>query len=139
MYFLGCFLGYIIETLLKTFIFHSMNNGILYGPWIPVYGFGLLIINFVVDKMAIIKKSKTKKLVLLFFISLLLLTILEEIGGLMIELIFHKTFWSYKNMPFHVGKYISVEMSVLWSLAALVFTNYIRPFFEIIVKKYQHI
>lgn len=46
MFFINSFLGFLLETSLKYFVFHGVNNGILFGPWIPVYGFGAVIITF---------------------------------------------------------------------------------------------
>ena len=37
-------IGFLVETSLKFFVFKGMNNGILYGPWIPVYGFGCILV-----------------------------------------------------------------------------------------------
>ena len=47
-YYLNIFLiygiiGFIFETILKLFN-PSMNNGSMYGPWIPIYGLGACII-----------------------------------------------------------------------------------------------
>lgn len=135
MYFIGCFIGYIIETLLKIFFFQSMNNGVLYGPWIPLYGFGFLIIIFISSILTKIKASKLVKAILLFFFLFFIITILEEIGGLLIQAFFHKTFWSYKKLKFNIGPYISLEMSLLWSILGLGYTFYFRPFLDLFIKK----
>ena len=134
-YFFGSFLGYVIETCLQYFFFPSMNNGILYGPWIPVYGFGILLILIIVDRISSLSCSKKVKWLLSFFFFFFLLTFLEEISGLLIEFVFHKKFWSYQQLPFHVGPYISLEMSFLWSFVGLLFTRYVRPFVELFLKK----
>ena len=39
LFLINSFLGFLFETSLKTFFFPDMHNGILFGPWIPVYGF----------------------------------------------------------------------------------------------------
>ena len=69
-------IGFILETTLKTFFFHNMNNGIMYGPWIPVYGFGccliIAIMRFVFNR---IKVNRVVKIFLVFLISFVFLLI----------------------------------------------------------------
>jgi uncharacterized membrane protein len=78
--------GYIIETLLKILFFPSMNNGFLYGPWIPIYGLGVCIIIFIMRLVFNrIKVKRFMKILLVFIISALILTLLELIGGHLIE------------------------------------------------------
>ena len=119
MYYMNLFLissifGFVIETLLKTFLFHSMNNGIMFGPWVPVYGFGTVIIvlveNYIFKRKDI---SMLWKNILLFGIVSLLLTLLEFIGGNLIEMFFHEIYWDYSDLMFNIGNYIALEMSVV--------------------------
>lgn len=135
LYFIGAFIGYIFETTLKTFFFHSMNNGILYGPWIPVYGFGTAITSAISNKVFRLKIKKWKKIVLTFIIVVILVTILEECGGLLIEFIFHKKFWNYKKMLLNFGPYICLEMSLLWGILSILFACYLKPFLDLFIKK----
>ncbi len=131
----SCF-GYLLETCLKTFIFHSMNNGILFGPWIPVYGFGVVIISLVGHFIFQDKKiSSWKKITFVFLICFFLLTFLEWLGGILIEKLFHKIFWDYSKLKFNIGHYIALEMSLLWSVFSIVFLFLIKPVEDLIIKK----
>ncbi len=136
IFFLSSFLGYLLETFLKTFFFHSMNNGILFGPFIPVYGFGCVII-VLVEKFIFEKRniSKLVKLLLLFFIVSILLTLLEWIGGVLIEVCFDKIYWDYSHLKFNFGHYIALEMSIVWGLFSLLFVYLIKPVEDVIIKK----
>ncbi len=142
-YYLNTFLiysmfGFLIETTLKTFFFHSMNNGILMGPWIPVYGFGVMIIVFItryVFRHSTRKVPKWLKLFIIFMTVFVVLTILEFIGGIIIEKLFHKVFWDYTNFKFHFGHYISLEMSALWGVLSIIFLYLVKPWMDKIIKK----
>lgn len=129
-------IGFLIETCLKFFFFKGMNNGILYGPWIPVYGFGcvliILIMRFVFNRIQV---SRILKIFLVFFFSTIILTIAELLGGLLIEAIFHKVFWDYSDMKFHIGHYISLEMGLLWGVMSLVVIYIIKPLVDRMIKK----
>ena len=136
MYFIGCFLGYILETTMKCFFIPSMNNGILYGPWIPVYGFGITLSSFVTNKIYRSKKiNNPSKIIISFLILFATITIVEELGGLLIEAVFHKIFWSYENKKFNIGPYISLEMSLLWGVLSLLFVWELKPLIDIYIKK----
>jgi len=135
MYFIGCFLGYLIESSMKAFVNPKMNNGILYGPWIPVYGFGILLASFVTNKVFKMKKSKLFKIIISFLILFITITIVEQLGGVIIEKTFHRTFWSYRSKKFNIGPYISLEMSLLWGFLSLFFVFELKPLIDVYIKK----
>ena len=129
-------LGYLLETTLKTFFIPNMNNGFLYGPWIPVYGFGCCLI-IVVMRLVFnrIKVSRWLKIVLTFLLSAFVLTLLEFIGGNLIELLTGKVFWSYSDMKFNFGHYISLEISLIWGVMSLVIIYVVKPVLDKLIKK----
>lgn len=139
MYFIGCFLGYALETTMKTFFNPKMNNGILYGPWIPVYGFGILLSSYVTNKVFKMKISNRSKFIISFLVLFITITLVEQLGGMLIEKAFHKVFWSYKSKKFNIGPYISLEMSLLWSFLSLLFVWELKPLIDVYIKKIPRI
>lgn len=142
MYYLNTFFicsifGYIMETSLKMLFFHSMNNGILLGPWIPIYGFGAVVIVGVTD--LIFKKSNFKRLVkviLTSLVSVIILTIMEWLAGNLIQIFTGEIFWDYSNLKFNFGHYIALEISLVWFVFIFIFMYIIRPFvIDKLVKK----
>ena len=137
-FFIYSILGFIWETLIKYIFFSHMNNGFLYGPWIPIYGFGACIIIFIMR--LIFNRFKLKriyKIILLFLISSITLTILEFMGGHLIELLTNKIFWNYSKLKFNIGHYIALEISLVWGIMSLVITYIIKPIIDKLLKKYQ--
>lgn len=125
-----------METLLKTFVFHGMNNGILFGPWIPIYGLGAVIIVFITDY--IFKETKYKrwtKIFLTAIISVVVLTIMEWIAGNLIEVLTGKIFWDYSRLKFNFGHYIALEISLVWFIFIFIFMYVIRPLIDKFIKK----
>lgn len=136
MFFICSFLGYIIETFLKTFVFHGMNNGILFGPWIPIYGLGAVIIVFITDY--IFKETKYKrwtKIFLTAIISVVVLTVMEWVAGNLIEVLTGKIFWDYSRLKFNFGHYIALEISLVWLIFIFIFMYVIRPLIDKFIKK----
>lgn len=141
MYYLNLFLfgsiiGFFMETSMKTLVFHTMNNGILFGPWIPIYGIGTCII--VLISKIIFSKFKLNsflKIILFYFINVIVITIVEFVGGVGIEILFNKVFWDYSSMKFNLGHYICLEVSLLWGILSLIFIYFIKPIEDLIIKK----
>lgn len=75
------------------------------------------------------------KFVILFFSCMIILSLIELFGGLIIELAFHFSFWDYSNYKFNIGKYICLEMALLWGLASILFVLVLRPVMDLIIKK----
>lgn len=130
-FFLTSIFGYVLETTMcKTY-----ESGILYGPWTPVYGIGSIIIIFLSDK--ILKKRNLKKIpkfILLFVFCFFTLSLAELVGGLLIEKIFGYAFWDYTKYRFNIGKYICLEISLIWGIISILFV-FIRPILDLIIKR----
>ena len=54
---------------------------------------------------------------------------------LLIEKIFGEVFWDYSSHRFHIGHYISLEMTLVWGFSSVVFIYFINPLLEGIIKK----
>lgn len=101
-------LGHIFES-----IFSSGNSGILFGYWTPIYGIGTIIILLVNRCVNKTKYSNFFKIITLFLCSAIILCIIEALGGYLIKWIFYKELWNYSNHKFNIGRYTSLEMSLV--------------------------
>lgn len=132
-FFLFSILGYCYEMILH-FLEHHLRTQILMGPWMPIYGIGILItelLNHILSK----KYQKWKKVILCFFCSIILLTLLEELGGILIEKIFCTKFWNYENIPLSIGPYINILVSFVWGFLAMILEYILLPIFTPFLKK----
>ena len=110
-------LGYLLENTFSIFTRSNFDSGISKGPFTPLYFFGFLIIWGVHYLLRNMPEGIGKVFVLL--------TLLEYVGGVLIEKFLHKTWWNYEHYKFHIGKYISVEVSIVWALLATIFNFYL--------------
>ena len=135
MFLLGSFIGFVWENGLKL-IFPSVNSGLLHGPWVPVYGIGICIIIFI-ERFVFnrIKVKRLFKIIIMLFLVMFIVTGLEWCSGIFIEKIFNKTLWDYSKYKFNIGKYIALEISLLWGGLTLLFVYVIKPILEKIVNK----
>lgn len=129
-------LGYIYETILTLIKSLKMPDNPFIGPWMPVYGFGIVIIifitRFIFNKFKI---PKYAKIIMIFLMVIIILTPLELLGGIITEKIFNKSFWDYSDMKYNYGKYICLEVSILWGIGCIIFLYFIKPITDKIIKK----
>ena len=140
MYYINNFLlfsifGHLLESIIYLFLNNNGYSGILYGPWTPVYGFGIILIIIIYNLIKKTKLTGIKKAISIFLISMILLTIIEFIGGISIEYFFHKKLWSYTNLKFHIGRYIALEISIIWGLCSILYIYLIKPITDKIIKR----
>ena len=124
-------LGHFIES---TF-FSNNGSGFLYSYWTPIYGIGAVIILIIYKYVNKTNLKRFSKIITLFIICAITLSFIEIIGGYLIKLAFHKELWNYTNHKFHIGKYTSLEMSLIWGLSSILFIYIIKPFVDKIVFK----
>ena len=125
-FFIYSILGHIVETFFYTL--GSGESGILYGWWTPIYGFGCVFILLMYDYLISEKHfAKWVENILIFLTGAIFLTLLEYIGGNLIEYFFHTVFWNYEDLPLNIGKYISIEMALVWGISSFVLIRFLRP------------
>ena len=125
-----------METIIKIFIKPVMNNGSMYGPWVPIYGLGVCLI--IIIERLIFNRAKTNriiKILLVFIISTILLTSLEFIGGNLLEYLTGKVYWDYSKLKFNFGHYIALEISLIWGISSLIIIYVIKPMIDKLIKK----
>ena len=141
MYYINCFfmysvLGFLTESFVYKFIDSSRHSGFLYGPITPIYGIGAILIILINKK--IISKLKINKffiIILQFIIFTVLLTLLEFIGGFLLKELLNMELWNYTNKEYNIGKYISLDLAIVWGIFSILFIYIIHPFINKFIKK----
>jgi len=125
----GAFLGWIVETVYRSFKEKRfVNAGFLYGPFLPIYGFGGLILYYfdLLFKNIFIGF----KILFLFFA----LSVLEYFSSLVLEKIFSVKLWDYSHEKFNLHGRICLKFSFYWTLFSLVAMYFIKPPVEFVIK-----
>ena len=140
MYYLNTFLlysilGFLLETVRSFFVNSKFTSGILYGPWTPIYGIGIVIVILISNYLfAHLHLSRWVETIITFLIITLVLTLLEWVGGILIEKVFHTVFWDYSKEPYSIGKYISLSKSLMWGVGSIIFIYVLKPLLEGVIK-----
>lgn len=131
IFFLFSILGHILENI----VYIHVDSGILYGFWTPIYGTGvllILLINHILNKLKI---NKYIHPFILFVFSSIILSTLEYIGGTVIEFLFGRIFWDYSSEKFHIGRYTSLKMCLLWGIGSILTVYVLMPILNKFIKK----
>lgn len=144
MYYLKTFIffsifGFVFEELFCFILNVDFNSGFLHGPYTPIYGLGIIII-FIISNYLFkhLHLKKYQETIITSGILFFIITILELLGGILIEKIFHKVYWSYENMKFNYGNYISIEISLIWSIMGIII-YYCKDLFNKLILKIPNI
>ena len=141
MYYLNTFLiysilGFLLETIRSFFVNSKFTSGIMYGPWTPIYGLGIVLVILISNYLfSHLHLSRWIETLITFIIITLVLTLLEWIGGVLIEKIFHVVFWDYSKEALSIGKYISLSKSLIWGVGSIIFIYVLKPLLEGVIKR----
>ena len=123
------FLGWVMESIFRSICEKKIiNTGFLRGPFCPIYGIGAII-------MIALLSQFEKSIILLFFISLIILTLWEYIVGVILEKIFKTKYWDYSDHKFNFQGRICLTNSIYWGFLGVIFVKYIHPFIQSYIEK----
>lgn len=127
-FFIFAIIGHFIETVFVP----NFTSGILYGWWTPVYGFGtilILLIGKIIDKFNL-KGKRIFKIFITYLTCMIILSLIELIGGYLIKFIFDTEIWNYEHHKFNIGSYISLEMANIWGIAGIFVLYVLKPIID---------
>jgi len=139
-FFLYCVIGWIYEVFLEVVVYRwgFSNRGVLFGPWLPVYGFGALIFIFLIYPLIKNKKYPKK----LYYIPLVFLgcmvaaTTLELITSYICEFFSGSWPWqTYADYKINFQARIALSPSIRFGIGGVAFLYLLQPLFEKICKK----
>lgn len=135
LYFFSLF-GFILESTVYKISKSNRHSGIFYGPITMVYGFGVLTLTLIkkyfFDKL---KCNKWLKLIIIYIVSTITLTFVEWLGGNILNIIFNIDMWNYTKKEFNIGKYICLELALIWGLLGTIYILYLKDFFDKLISQ----
>ena len=96
-----------------------INRGFLYGPWLPIYGFGAIIILFLTLPVR-------ENIIWIFPLGMMGATILEYVTGDVMERLFHVRYWDYSDQPLNVNGHICLGISLAWGVFSILLVRFLH-------------
>ena len=122
LFIIYAFLGWLMEVIGQPVIKHRfVNRGFLIGPICPIYGWGCLILTYMLDRY----KSN---LVVLFVMAIVICSILEYLTSYFMEKIFKTRWWDYSDKRFNLNGRICLETMVPFGFLGCLVVCVINPF-----------
>lgn len=128
LFVIGSFAGYIFETIITICQGHyEVRKGLIYGLFIPVYGIGLVAYHIVLSNIKFNKLSKWKRIIAVFFITMILGGITEFICSYIQEKVFGSISWDYSYLKINFCGRTSLKHSTYWGLCGIVYYIFLIP------------
>lgn len=132
IFFAYSFIGYVCEIIYVSAIQKRLvDRGFLHGPICPVYGFGALLVIFLL-------KPAAHSIPLLFISAVILTSILEYVTGFLLETLFNTKWWDYSKYKFNIKGRVCLLNSLLFGILSLVSVRIIHPFLLLIIQNMNY-
>ena len=138
-FFVYCFIGWIYEVIWEFKVGNGfVNRGFLYGPYLPIYGFGVLTLLLLLHKLM---KKKIKILginimpIIIFLLILFIVSFVEYISSVGMEILFHKRRWDYSYDKFNLNGRISLRNSSLLAIGGFLLLYFVQPILNKVFNK----
>ena len=97
-----------------------VNRGFLNGPVCPIYGFGMILVLFLLTPLQ-------GSILLLYIGGVILPSALELVGGWLLYKVYHTRWWDYSMYRFNLGGFICPQFSLLWGLGSVLLMVVVHP------------
>lgn len=134
VFIIGSVIGYVLEMivgLVQNGHFVS-RQGLLIGPFIQVYGLGLVTYYLVISKI------KDKNNVKIFILSMILGGVIEYLFSFFQEKLFETISWDYSNLPFNINGRTSFLHCLYWGTGGVLFVKFILPYIDGLDNLYKY-
>lgn len=126
LFFAFSFIGWCIEVVLKYRQFHRfINRGFLTGPWLPIYGFGAVLITVSVQEIAGFESSIGTTFVISFYVC----GAVEYLASYFLERRYHARWWDYSQKPMNLKGRVWIGNLILFGLGGIAIIELANPFF----------
>ncbi len=130
MFFIFSFVGWFWEVLLHLLeTGNFVNRGVMYGPWLPIYGSGGVIV------LILLNKLRDKPLI--EFLSIIVVCgIIEYFTSYFLEITHNGVrWWDYSGYFININGRICAEGLLVFGLGGIAVVYFIAPLLDNIIKK----
>ena len=116
------FTGWLIELVYRSWTQRRpVNPGFLFGPFVPVYGTGALLI------IAVQNYIGAMHIAAQFAVYVILLSVIEYITGEIFERLFGLKLWDYSQNMLNINGKICLPFSLAWGMLAMAVVYLLQP------------
>ena len=129
LFFIYSFIGWLLEVIGKIIEKHRfINRGFLLGPICPIYGYGSLLLIFLLSRYK-------NDIFLLFIMAIIICSILEYFTSYFMEKIFHTRWWDYSYSRFNINGRICADTMIPFGIMGTLVVKFLNPFLLTVLDK----
>ena len=114
--------GWLMEVICKLIQYKRfINRGFLIGPYCPIYGYGALLITFLLRKY-------TDDPIILFFMAIIICGVLEYLTSYFMEKIFKARWWDYSQKKFNINGRVCLDTIIPFGILGIFIMYVSNPF-----------
>lgn len=134
LFFTGSCIGWVIELLFRRFISTAnkerkwINPGLLIGPYLPLYGFGLCAL-YLLSSLDVFFRADEGLIykIILFVVMALSMTLIEYLAGVIFIKGMKVKLWDYSDEWGNIQGIICPRFSLIWAALGAVYYFFIHP------------
>ena len=100
----------------------------MYGPYLPVYGFGAVIL------VLLLKRFKKNPLVV-FLLAMFVTGVVEYFTGFLMWEIYHKMWWDYSGLFLNIDGYVCLRSVLTFGIGGILLIYLFEPLICMIISK----
>ncbi len=128
-------IGWVLEVIYRGIVHKKIvNPGIMSGCVVPLYGMGAIILDIIC--ILFFNINFKFKILIIFIVSMIILTLLEFICGYVSLKYFHIRLWDYRKEKFNYKGFICLKFSIVWGLISVIYYLLINPYIHNISLKF---
>ena len=131
MFFMFSFIGWLWEVGLHLYedgVF--VNRGFLKGPYVPIYGFGGIVILILLFRLR-------KKPIVLFFTTIVLCGIMEYTTATVLDVLYNAQWWDYTGYFLNIQGRICAEGLLLFAVFGMITVYFLGPVCDNLFRKWR--
>ncbi|MCI6107100.1 MAG: DUF975 family protein [Candidatus Faecimonas sp.] len=130
IFFTAAIIGWLFEVTLHIIEQGEfVKRGVLQGPWLPIYGYGCILILTVLYKF---RKKPVKE----FFLIIILCGIVEYCTGVYLEHTFNGTrWWDYSGYFLNIHGRVCAEGLLVFGLGGIILVYMLAPLIDNLLKR----
>lgn len=128
LFVIGSLLGWVIELFFRRFVSQKkwMNPGFLTGPYLPIYGFGVVVL-YAVSNIPLGIPIQAWDIVVRVVIIGVGMTLIEFIAGLIFIKGFKIKLWDYSDRKGNIMGIICPSFSLIWLVVGSLYYFLLNP------------
>lgn len=135
IFFFGAMCGWVMELFFRRFAHKKwVNPGFLAGPWLPLYGLGLLgLYGMSSIDLSFIQNIFLQKVCFIAVITLLM-TLLEYVTGIIFIKGLKVKLWDYSDRKGNIQGIICPLFSLIWGVIGAVYNLLLHPYVSVMAE-----